>query len=639
MQPIVKDVIDRLAVWRSQLPESDAFVIYLFGSLVDQGGYRFTEEKGDIDLLISAPEKLNAKERVDWQIGFIPQLTILERTSQFVLSRPPEKPIVSTTLMGGFELSSNIHKDDKAGFWRSSRFLDLANPGTVPRSLEVIGAEKLKFDLKHGIEVLKGVQSFRNRYLRVSSLGTRPILNEDRQALWKAVGRHAAHLRFFVDQIDDHVIHDENIGFQYLRKQLGEIARTNQFFIPLQNRLLALGGRGSHEPLDPDELLLLSELLADITTTSIRDLTRGMKGRPLPRGDKLSGLDAGTTAPSSEIDFLAVAHAPSVSIGGLDLHCKIIPATQWNRDKPHVFEDDPEAENQVRLHWIDRLLPSELLDTLLKEIDGELGSIASLGDFNSQLSKLQEVKDVLTRGGSNAYPRLVANPEIVESIVYEKPYRILNVHIGPSRYGIALVEERRLQLPTALALRKYFNLNSLAVRVAYISKSDDGWWVEFHQRNASGNATYLKAWDIGAAGYVDARSHLDPFDKETLSPWQTAAHELSEELAIGLHRLPNRDKFRFFGVGRNDLTGHLDILGYCEGVEPLVAERPLSARVSAYGRCRLTPQDVARFVLDRRDWVPTALLTAILMLRHFSFDHAEIEAAFSQLKDRINLTP
>ena len=95
----------------------------------------------------------------------------------------------------------------------------------------------------------------------------------------------------------------------------------------------------------------------------------------------------------------------------------------------------------------------------------------------------------------------------------------LVVTVGPSRYGLALIEEKKLNLPSAVTLRSMCVLNSLAVRVALVYEMDGHLWVECHQRKGGANATYKDAWDVSAAGYIDPcnEEHLDPLDRKLVS--------------------------------------------------------------------------------------------------------------------------
>ena len=180
---------------------------------------------------------------------------------------------------------------------------------------------------------------------------------------------------------------------------------------------------------------------------------------------------------------------------------------------------------------------------------------------------LSEVHRRLTKEGSNAYPRVVGPPEIVRDRPSVGEDDVLHVGIGPSRYGVALVEERKLKLPTAVRLRRGDILNSLTVRVAFVYERKGEKWIEFHQRKGGPNATYKNAWDVSAAGYVDPSRHGDPDDRERVSPWVACAYELAEELGIPSFELPHRDHYQFFGseetVQPDSLTYWLSVRRSC----------------------------------------------------------------------------
>jgi hypothetical protein len=303
--------------------------------------------------------------------------------------------------------------------------------------------------------------------------------------------------------------------------------------------------------------------------------------------------------------------------------------------------DDPEAERQIELRMSDLSLPATALDSLVQEIDETLkrqASVPSPGDAPER-ERLLEVHQRLTQEGSNAYPRVVALPTLETPGKVPGRPAVLILHLGPSRYGIALVEERRLDLPTATQLRSRHVLNSLGVRVAYIYQRAGSYWVECQLRKGGPNAIYKDSWDVGAAGYIDPGRHKDPLDETRISPWQAAAAEIPEELAIPRHQLPHRDHYFFFGMGRNDPTGQLDVLGYCLAAHPPDPDRLPTARVRAYDRCMLNPVSVARFVSQKQRWVPTAVLTLILTLEALGYPKDKVDRAFAPWIGDVVLDP
>src|SRR6266568_5657666 len=113
-----------------------------------------------------------------------------------------------------------------------------------------------------------------------------------------------------------------------------------------------------------------------------------------------------------------------------------------------------------------------------------------------------------------------------------------------------------------------------------------------------------------------------------LSPWLAAANELQEELNIRLEYLPHRDQYDFFGVVQNGYTGQLDLLGECKGDfwTDWTTHRP-GFKVQKIEACELTPEEIAKFVREKHWWVPTAILTVILVLEA-RYPRHDIEKAF-----------
>jgi predicted nucleotidyltransferase len=642
MSNLIQSVLALIQDWRSKLPSAcNAERVCTFGSLVYRDGVQFVPALSDVDLLISFSKcPLPPWERVISQQRLVTELRRLECSLRNLIPGEDSKPLASVSLLTEMELRNNIHKDDKPSFWRS-RFVEHVVTGMSDVRLEQYHAETFKVRFPHAVQTLRDVQRYRNQYLRVSCDGTRIDADGEPDPLPKKLCRSAAGLRYFIEREEEDAVADVNRGATFFLSALVDASRAFPVLGELTDRVLARVNRGNMHALSSTDQLLLWEILAEKAIAALGSAQAANRPSPLwrPPLDHV-GQDAGT-GNNSEGDFLTAASRPSLRLGSLDIACKIFPEAQWQSDGlVHVYEDDPEAERQVQVDMLGRRLPDALLDELVTEIENEIKRIDRVGEeFVGERDGYQDALGRLTKEGSNAYPRLASLPLIEAKLDGDRQLHILRLALAPSRYGIALVEERRLQLPTARELRGQFILNSLAVRIAYLAKVDDEWWVEFHQRHPERNSTYRGAWDIGAAGYLDEQSHRDPADTARVSPWQAARHELAEELAIPIHRLPHRDKFRFFGVGRNDPTGQVDLLGYCEGLYMPSMGRPPAARVLEYGRCRLTPRDVAKFVLDKVHWVPTALLTAALILRHFRYPKNEIEDAFGAMHGRLSLFP
>ena len=328
-------------------------------------------------------------------------------------------------------------------------------------------------------------------------------------------------------------------------------------------------------------------------------------------------------------------------LGSLDLRCRLLPSALWTvpRRADRVFFDDRSNEkaNTVELMWIDRRLPPSSQDALVRELKEAIHSKDTQRYSAAELGNCVDVLRRLETEGNTAYPRVIALPELIATERGE----VLSIFIGPNQFGVALVAERRIPLPTVVELRTHFVLNSLAVRVAVVYEENAEVFIEFHQRKAGRNATWPHAWDVGAAGYIDPapwpHGHRDPEDHSRISPWRACAAEITEELNVPSWQLPNRERYHFYGLARNDLTGQLDILGTCILSQAPNPDRVPSDKVSRYGRCKLTPEDVARFVATQRRWVPTAILTLVLVLEYFGFSRAQIVEAFEEHKESIDL--
>jgi len=397
------------------------------------------------------------------------------------------------------------------------------------------------------------------------------------------------------------------------------------------------GARGARTPMMPSTRLLLCEILAE---DAVKKITERLRGRPFTP----VAATAAQAAVADEPGFLAHAASPSLRLGSVDLGSKIFPVHLWDAD--HVenrYIDHPESDHGVELLWVPPALPHDLLSKLVSEIEAQLKVFDSATqdsnasqESNGVANVMRETHRRLTEEGSNAYPRLAGSPQTVR----ENHRVTLQVPIGPSTYGVALIREKNLELPTAQELGSRHILNSLAVRVAYVYQDANRQrLVEFQERQERENATYGGAWDVSAAGYIDPQRHEDPRVPGRVSPWQACACELAEELQIPPTGLPHRDNYYFFGVGTDDPTGQVNLLAYCLGSYVPDPKRTPSALVKSYDRCVLQPEAVAAFVRRKRHWVPTALLTLVFTLEACGYTRRRIQEAFATCAGVLDLSP
>lgn len=638
MQQSSKQVVSVVRHWlRGLMPQSAVEGAYLFGSVLKPE--RFVPGRSDVDLLLVLSQSLRtplAQATVAWKLLDLKKQ--LESDLATMLgAQPAGKPIVSLLLLTRFECDNAIHKGRDHRFFSTTRFLDLSQPAEKERQLGSAAAELFRLLYPGLVQTVQRAQDYRNRFLSIDARGTRPPKvadpwDDEQEALPKELCRAAAPLRFFEKSLSDDSEYDQVAGLDYTIELVARLSSEAKEYGQLREWLtIRAGARAPRTPLSPDRQLLLWEILAYQAAVLIR--RREAK--------RLADAPASALGPESERTFLEAVAKPSLRIGGRSIECKLLPASLWTEERRgHLYLDDPEAERRIELRMSDLSLPGNTLDSLVQEIEEALKlPPASFSHDAAERESLSEVHGRLTREGSNAYPRVVALPRLETAPTVPGRPKLLVVFLGPSRYGVALVEERRLTLPTAVRLRSRHLLNSLAVRVAYVYEAGGSYWVECHQRKGGANATYKDSWDVGAAGYIDPGRHKDPLDETRISPWQAAAGEIAEELAIAPHHLPHRDHYFFFGMGRNDPTGQLDVLGYCLATNPPDPERPPTARVNEYGRCELNPVSVARFLSEKQRWVPTAVLTLVLTLEALGCSKDDIDQAFGPWIGDVVLDP
>lgn len=622
-------LIPILAEWASHIVSKGKFDdVFLFGSLLNEGtpGFReFEPLRSDIDLLVRFSDRCDSP---DARVAACADVRMPLQSLQVELTKAlggdisHRAQVVTLLAVTRFECENGIHRDGaKWDFFYRNNFLDLIDLSSGPRCIGSSAAETFHILYRDATPPIRFAQERRKAYIAISATGASdPEKGDDNPSsgFSKMLFRNAARLRHFSLEIKDNAeLTSVEHGKQFTIDVLSNWSALDARFADLAGFIANEHASEGDQELCAHRKLLAAEILASEAQKAIQ------KVEPA----------------NEEKDFLRDTGWQSLRVGLFNFECKIFPQNLWtDRVRPNLFVDDPEAASRVELLRRGSALPNDLLTRLEDEIVSRLEEIerGNLAATKFEKQSLREVRRRLAEG-SNAYPRVTGRPIIRTDNGAGR--QVLEVYVGESRYGVALVEERKLTLPTAVELRSKHILNSLAVRVAYVYRLGDEWWIEFHRRKTALNATYEGAWDVGAAGYIDPDRHQDPDSPLRISPWMACAAELSEELGIPIADLPHRDHYYFFGIGRNDPTGQLDLLAYCRGVSPTDPGRPPTARVQEFGRCLLSPTTVTAFLAEKRRWVPTAVLTVFLTLEAIGYKRVAIEDAFSELSGRLDLAP
>jgi hypothetical protein len=602
--------------------------VYVMGSLTRRGPDGFVSDRSDVDLLLVLAESCHTPGgRVKACRDLLPFVLSLEQKLSNLIGRRCEADteILSVLVLTPFELHSAIHPTAN-DFLTKVRVLDPKHPDAKPFALPEAGTHPLGPGFAGPMASIKLAIKRRKLFMAVNSQGRRAIEEPEDPGhrIGKVLGQAAARLQAFLLGSEERpdVAYNVHQGRLYLRQLAYELPPQGEELDEILARVPPVPEDGSDWAIEdsPELQIFLGEILVDkaqeliVTAQDERWLDQREYLHVVSKGDPLY-------------------------LGSLNLRCQLFPAELWHGDrKRHLFKDVVEpSDRRIELRRFDAKLPTGLLTTLVEEVYAEMRSLdpSSGDDVRRRHEELSFVQGKLSLG-SQPYPRLVGLPWLERW--QQGPEVDLVVPIAESYYGVALVEEKKIDMPTARQLRRTYVLNSLAVRVLLLHTVDGQLHAEFHRRKGHYNATYASAWDVGAAGYIDSLLHVDPESAGRVSPWVAARAELREELNLRNEMLPYREGFFFLGIGRNTPTGQVDVLGYCRSGMPIPLNREPTKGVSEYGRCIFDPRNVARFVAAKRKWVPTALLTLILCLEALGHSREEIETAFGDI-EAIDLDP
>ncbi len=291
----IRDVIvTKLQEWARGLAEKGHVDhAYVFGSLTNGGGWQFTPESSDVDLILRIPpSSRDPLQRLGILDALVKANLELETALLRVLGRDGTKPITSITPVTEFELRFGVHKGGEPEIYSTGIFLDLLKVSNSPGPLTRTSHLKYE-DHKAGVAGLKGAQKFRNQYIAVAANASRFVSDwsgdkdgASQLALPKDIARAAAQFRYYRDRLDNESRYDVDLGIDTLNTLVRERAKNNKEYKNLVQWLAPRrGGPGTKSPLSPRHQMLLWEVLAVAAEKALEEA----EGEPaLEPGDRIT---------------------------------------------------------------------------------------------------------------------------------------------------------------------------------------------------------------------------------------------------------------------------------------------------------------------------------------------------------------
>lgn len=195
---MLTEVTQVLQNWRKTLSlKIPLEEVYLFGSIINEGGKYFSKSKSDIDLIIPIPKEVtNAVQRFNWiETLSIEKVKLEYELIQLLQRNSTTESIVSIVTPTIYELNSNVHKSSVRDFFSENIFynieLETSDLG-INTSYENIKIDDLIR------QVFEFVQSIRNKYLAISVVQIKHPLDweSDTHPLPKDILRNTALLEF-----------------------------------------------------------------------------------------------------------------------------------------------------------------------------------------------------------------------------------------------------------------------------------------------------------------------------------------------------------------------------------------------------------------------------------------------------------
>jgi hypothetical protein len=364
--------------------------------------------------------------------------------------------------------------------------------------------------------------------------------------------------------------------------------------------------------------------------------------------------------------------APSIVIGDQNLNCQLFPAEVreallGNDDVVAFSLHDEKAQIQaIYKDSLPKPLSEAEYEACLKAHLDYLKSSSSASSCTGEIAQVERILKQLTATGCDSiagnlpYPRLYSLPYIKKA----HGELVFNITLAPSHYGLGLADQFHIEVPRLVELRKKMPLASAAIRVALTYQLNVGGTSKTFcvlQKRTVENMTYKGAWDVSAAGYINPNPDnvWNPKTK-LLDLFAVALDELKDEIMLKVvptTSLPTRESCYAFGMSHDQRAGHLDvIMEYHLGSPPPlngrtyktneklltdwnriikknVDESKLQNRkyyVDCVDLVELSPNLVAKFLVENPRWVSAGVLTLVILLRRYGNSMEVIHKAFRE---------
>jgi predicted nucleotidyltransferase len=609
--------------------------IFAFGSVVRDGeGFGYIE--GDVDLLVVwGKHHVSPEQRLDCANALAEAQIFLEKEFRSLIFNNPARKrpnCVNTELVSGIDITFNAYKGRIDRFF-SNKFISICDETAGTENIRNEFSDPIRVRYSGLFDALSRCREFQAKYLMVNERGLF-VHNDFSEKNWygipKSICRHARDARissgcYGNKQIDDSA--DAVAGHADARVVLSWASKLwGGKLLKITDIVYEVSDIDSEITWSREDLFLMFEAIACFTETNLVA--------------EVEHFHTSGRIETREHHMLQKFKDPPIIVHGFNTHCQMFPSADISDPIYKIgFQDSKEAFNQIETRWSAGRLTTSILSSAKEEIEREIEK-----EQNQALRKSYlDVLEVMQRGNSR-YPRMTALPRLTTDI--SRGESSLEVSLSTGSYHLWLANER---LPHLASLQKFkgeYCLNGLAVRVGYLYEENEKLYLEFQQRSMK-NGTYRMAWDVAASGYLDPAKHADADDETGIRVGilEAARAELSEEMKIAPDKLPYEEMFYFFGVTRNLFTGQLDVLGYCiaDHSRAKVCGKGMSDKVHLFEQCEMKVDKIIEFIKAREYWVPTAILTVMLILLHHNHltrtgaSDASILREFSSLEGRLRL--
>lgn len=281
VEELIKKIIDVVGDWAKKFHSPDQFdKVFLFGSLLRRQGSHFTPERdSDVDILFLFSDALDHPLlRVNACNDALSKIQELEQQLiQLWPSWSAEKPVASVGAIRAFSFFNQMMNWKEPEFVIYNTFLDLISDASGKMPYNLNGSLLLDPANVNLRPAVMDAQDYCKQFLSITANGRRQVNDfNGEDPIPKSMARAAAHVSHYLEPMPGRDPVDLNVGFFFIQRLVWDQVQQHndcKEYDQLADLIAArFNGRGTPQPLNCQQQLLLWEMLATKAIMHIRNI-------------------------------------------------------------------------------------------------------------------------------------------------------------------------------------------------------------------------------------------------------------------------------------------------------------------------------------------------------------------------------